>query len=190
VTTLKAKVLVTAASRHHGTDEIARAIASGLVERRIPAEAQPVGEVRSLSHYGAVVLGSAIYTNRWLSEARRFAEVHGSELCVMPVWLFSSGPLGSADHPIPPGEPADVPVLMHLTHAIAHRAFGGRLEMKHLRFEERAIARMIHAPEGDSRDWDAIDRFAGEVAEELLGRRTYISWPPLTSHTAPVMNEL
>jgi menaquinone-dependent protoporphyrinogen oxidase len=127
--TLKAKVLVSAASRHHGTHGIARAIASGLVERGVVAEARPIAKVTSLNDYGAVVLGSAVYMNRWLAEARRFAEVHVSELCVMPVWLFSSGPLGSADHPIPPGEPADVPVLMRLTRAIAHRTFGGRLEM-------------------------------------------------------------
>ena len=33
---------------------------------------------------------------------------------------------------------------------------------------ERAVARTIHAPEEDDRDWDAIDRFAGEIADELL----------------------
>jgi hypothetical protein len=27
---------------------------------------------------------------------------------------------------------------------------------------------MIHATESDIRDWDAIDRFAGEIADELL----------------------
>jgi menaquinone-dependent protoporphyrinogen oxidase len=106
------KVLVTAATRHHGTFEIAEAIASGLAERGIDAEALPIGEVTSLDRYCAVVLGSAVYMGRWLGEARRFAQLHASALCVMPVWLFSSR---------------------------------------------------------DDRDWDAIDRFAGEIADELLG---------------------
>ncbi len=66
------------------------------------------------------------------------------------------------------GESADVPVLQRLTRAIGHRTFGGRLEMKHLRFAERAAVRTIHTPEGDNRDWDAIDRFAADIAEELL----------------------
>jgi menaquinone-dependent protoporphyrinogen oxidase len=87
---------------------------------------------------------------------------------MMPVWLFSSGPLGPADHLIPPSEPADVPVLLRLTRARGHRRFGGRLEMRFLRFDERAHVRTTHAPEEDRRDWDAIDRFAGEVAESLL----------------------
>jgi menaquinone-dependent protoporphyrinogen oxidase len=166
---VKSKVLVTSASRHRATQEIAEAIASALRERGIAAEARGVEEVHDLRDYGAVVLGSAVYMNRWLGPARRFALVHTSELTRMPVWLFSSGPLGPPGHEIPPGVSADVPVLLRLTQASGHRRFGGRLAMKDLHFSERALARSIHAPEGDSRDWDAIDRFAGEIADELFG---------------------
>ncbi|HET6865350.1 MAG TPA: flavodoxin domain-containing protein [Solirubrobacteraceae bacterium] len=165
---MKPRVLVSAASRHNGTHEIAEAIAAGIAERGMPADARDMEDVADLSEYGAVVLGSAIYMNRWLPEARRFIQIHASELCMTPVWLFSSGPLGPADHLIPPGEPADVPVVLRLTRARGHRRFGGRLEMKHLRFNERALVRTIHAPEEDRRDWAAIDRFAGEIADDLL----------------------
>jgi menaquinone-dependent protoporphyrinogen oxidase len=164
----KPRVLVAAASRHEATREIADAIAAGLRERGVDARMVPVTEVGSLAGYDAVVLGSAVYMGRWLGDARRFAQVHASELCSMPTWLFSSGPLGPAAHPIPAGDPADVPVLLRLTRADGHRTFGGRLEMKRLHFAERAMARTIHAPEGDSRDWDAIDRFAGDIAEAML----------------------
>lgn len=166
---MKRRVLVIAASRHHATLEIAEQIAARLVDRGIAAEAQPIDGVTDLTPYGAVILGSAVYMGRWLSEARRFAQVHASELSSMPVWLFSSGPLGPADHLIPPGESADIPVLMRLTRARSHRTFGGRLEMRHLGFAERAVARSIHAPDGDNRDWNAIDAFAGDIADELLG---------------------
>jgi menaquinone-dependent protoporphyrinogen oxidase len=168
---MKRTVLVTAASRHNGTREIARAIAAGLAGRAIPAEAHAIEDEIDLGEYGAVVLGSAIYMNRWLPEARRFAQIHASELCMRPVWLFSSGPLGPADHLIPPSEPADVPVVLRLTRARGHRGFGGRLDMRHLRFDERALVRTIHAPEEDRRDWEAIDHFAGEIAESLLRSR-------------------
>lgn len=164
---MKPRVLVAAASRHNGTREIAEAIAAGLAERGVLAEVRDVDDVADLSDYGAVVLGSAIYMNRWLAEARRFVQIHVSELCMTPVWLFSSGPLGPADHLIPPSVPADVPVLLRLTRARGHRRFGGRLEMRVLRFDERALVRTIHAPEEDRRDWAAIDRFAGEIAEDL-----------------------
>lgn len=171
--TVKPRVLVAAASRHNGTREIAGAITAGLAERGIRAEARDVDDVTDLRHFRAVVLGSAIYVNRWLPEARRFAQIHASELCMRPVWLFSSGPLGPAGHLIPPSEPADVPVVLRLTRARGHRMFGGRLEMRHLRFDERALIRTIHAPEEDRRDWAAVDRFAAELAEDLL--RTHIA---------------
>ncbi len=166
------KVLVTAASRHNSTREIAAAIADGLNQRGLDAETRPIeelGALHDLDGYDALVLGSAIYMGRWLPEARRFAQVHASALCMMPVWLFSSGPLGSAEHPVPAGEPADVPVLMRLTRAVGHRTFFGRLEMSHLHFSERTVARAIHAPHGDCRDWEAIDAWAGELTDELLG---------------------
>ena len=70
---MKRNVLVTAASRHHGTQEIAHAIATGLVDRGVAAEARPIEAMTDLDDYGAVVLGSAVYMNRWLGEARRFA---------------------------------------------------------------------------------------------------------------------
>jgi menaquinone-dependent protoporphyrinogen oxidase len=163
------RVLVTAASRHESTREIATAIAAGLVDRGINSVAVPAEEVTTLEGFDAVVLGSAVYKGRWLCGARRLAQIHASALCMMPVWLFSSGPVGPLDHPIPPGTAADVPVLMRLTRAVGHRTFPGRLDMRHLDFAERAVARTIHAPDGDSRDWDAIDRFAGAIADELFG---------------------
>jgi len=162
------RVLVTAASRHESTHEIAAAVAAGLVDRGIDSVAVPAEEIATLDGFDAVVLGSAVYKGRWLGEGRRLAQIHAAPLSMMPVWLFSSGPVGPADHRIPPGTPADVPVLMRLTRAIGHRTFSGRLDMRRLDFAERAAARTIHAPDGDSRDWDAIDRFAGEIADRLV----------------------
>ena len=107
------KVLVTAATRHHGTHEIAEAIAAGLAERGVDAETIPIGEVTSVDPYGAVVLGSAVYRD----VARRGPPLRPtprSALCVMPDG-YSAGPLGPAEHPIPPDTPADVPVLLRLT---------------------------------------------------------------------------
>ncbi|HSC01665.1 MAG TPA: flavodoxin domain-containing protein [Solirubrobacteraceae bacterium] len=174
---MRPKVLVTAASRHHATHEIGEAIAAVLIDRGIAAEASAIEQVTDLGEYGAVVLGSAVYANRWLGEARRFAQIHASELIRMPVWLFSSGPVGDPGHLIPAGVAADVPVLVRLTGAVGHRTFGGRLEMKSLHFAERAVVRTTHVPEGDSRDWDAVERFGGEIAEQLLG--TGAAWDGL-----------
>lgn len=69
------RVLVTAASRRHGTREIAGAIATGLIERGLEAKVVPLEQLTSLDRYDAVVLGSAVYTGGGSARAatsRRF----------------------------------------------------------------------------------------------------------------------
>jgi menaquinone-dependent protoporphyrinogen IX oxidase len=46
---------VSAASRHHGTWEIAQAIATGLVDRGVAAEARPIEAVTDLADYGTAL---------------------------------------------------------------------------------------------------------------------------------------
>jgi hypothetical protein len=94
----KMTVLVTAASKHGATREIAEAIARVLDENRVPAELVGIDEVRDLARYKAVVLG--VYMGRWLREARSFVDAHADELTRLPTWLFSSGPI-VGDPPTP-----------------------------------------------------------------------------------------
>lgn len=161
-------VLVSAATRHEATREIAEAVAEGLRNRRIDAEALPIEEVMSLEGYAAAVIGSAVYPGRWLASARELVVANVSALLAMPMWLFSSGPVGPPEHLIPPGEPADARVRARLTRARAHRVFAGRLDRHRLDLEERSSSHIVHAPDADYRDWAAIDAFAGEIADGLL----------------------
>jgi menaquinone-dependent protoporphyrinogen oxidase len=160
------RVLVTAASRHGATHEIADAIAAGLVRRGVAAEARPTEELTGLDGYDAYVLGSAVYLGRWLEPARELVE---DVPAGAPVWLFSSGPLGPPDALKPEGDPVEVDGLIESCHAVDHRVFAGRLDRKLLSFTEKAVVVAVRAPEGDFRDWDAIDLFAGEIAARLQG---------------------
>jgi menaquinone-dependent protoporphyrinogen oxidase len=54
------RVLVTAASRHGATHEIATAIAAGLVRRSVEVEARPAEQLDSLDGYDAYVIGTAV----------------------------------------------------------------------------------------------------------------------------------
>ena len=157
------RVLVTAASRHQGTAEVAERIAAALCEHGVLAEARPIDEVAEVGSYDAVVLGSAVYVGRWLRDARVFAESNAATLATMPVWLFSSGPMGGA----PTDEPADALTLAALTGAREHRVFGGRLEPGRLRRSERLIAAIAHVAAADERDWAAVERFAADIAGGL-----------------------
>ena len=88
------KVLVTAASRHGSTAEIANMIAGILRTSDIEAEVLPPDAVTSVRDYDAVILGSAVYADQWLEPARAFVARHADDLETRPVFLFSSGPLG------------------------------------------------------------------------------------------------
>lgn len=57
--------------------------------------------------------------------------------------------------------------MIEATGAIEHRVFAGKLDKATLTLRERAIVAALRAPEGDFRDWRAIDAFAGEIAEHL-----------------------
>jgi menaquinone-dependent protoporphyrinogen oxidase len=161
------RVLVTAASRHGATHEIAEAIARGLVSRDVEAEASPVEGLPSLDGYDAFVIGSAVYIGRWLEPARELVEEKATQLTRAPVWLFSSGPLGPPDALKPEGDPVEVADLVDAVQAVDHRVFAGRLDKKLLGFGEKAVILAVRAPEGDFRDWDAIDAYAGEIAGHL-----------------------
>ncbi|MET0768833.1 MAG: flavodoxin domain-containing protein, partial [Solirubrobacteraceae bacterium] len=91
------RVLVTAASRHGATHEIADAIAAGLKRRGLDAEARHAEDLGSADGYDAYVIGSAVYVGRWLDTARELVEGNAEALASRPVWLFSSGPLGPPD---------------------------------------------------------------------------------------------
>ena len=163
------RVLVTAASRHGATHEVASAIAQGLARRGVEADARPVEELAELDGYDAFVIGSAVYVGRWLDPARELVEGHEGTLANAPVWLFSSGPLGPPDALKPEGDPVDVAALIGTSRAIGHRVFAGRLDRKLLSFTEKAVVVAVRAPEGDFRDWEAIDGFASEIAGQLKG---------------------
>jgi menaquinone-dependent protoporphyrinogen oxidase len=159
------KVLVTAASRHGSTLEIACAVAAALEAREIEAPVLRVGEVGSLTDYDAVVLGSAVYMGHWLDAARDFVDDHLDEITSRPLWLFSSGPIG--DPPKPEVDPEDVAPLMKRTRARGHHVFPGRLARRELGLGEKLVTTAVHAPEGDFRPWPEIETWAAAIARTL-----------------------
>ena len=75
--------------------------------------------------YAAVVLGSAVYANRWRASATRFLRRHREALRQRPLSIFTSGPLDPADER--DHTPARVRRLADRAGAKGHATFGGRL---------------------------------------------------------------
>ncbi|GAA4735410.1 flavodoxin domain-containing protein [Modestobacter marinus] len=167
------RVLVTVASRHGSTAEIAGAVARDLQESAagrscgLVAVVVPVERDPEPGGFDAVVLGSGVYAGRWLEPARHYAAAHAPALRGRPVWLLSSGPIGAP--PFPPDEPHDAEPIRSSVRARGHRVLPGRLDPHRLGIGERAMVTAMRAPVGDFRDWAAVQAWAGEIAEELAG---------------------
>jgi menaquinone-dependent protoporphyrinogen oxidase len=159
--------LVTAASKHGATREIAEAIARGLARHDVAVEVRNLDEVDDLDRFDAVVLGSAVYMGHWLEPARTFVERHGAELARKQTWLFSSGPVDARHVPKEAEDVCDVGDFVARTSAVEHRLFPGRFDKSTLGFPERAVMRAVGAQEGDYRDWSAIEAWASGIAAQL-----------------------
>lgn len=172
-------VLVAYATRHGATQGIAERIAARLTHDGVTAEAIEVGKVGDPSAYDAVVVGSAAYMFHWLKDAARFVQRNRVALAARPVWLFSSGPLGTSPvdakgrDSLVAAEPRDFSELRSTLHPRGERVFFGALDTSAPpigvaeRFTRLMPAARNALPVGDFRDWPAIDTWADEIAVGL-----------------------
>jgi menaquinone-dependent protoporphyrinogen oxidase len=162
------KVLIAVASKHGSTREIAQAVGDEVQKANIAVDILDLakGGTTNVSDYDAVILGSAIYAGSWLPEAKQFAQKHHEELSSLPIWLFSSGPLG-ADNPQPHDDPEKLALSMGQVKARDHHVFVGKLDSAQLGLAERLMVKVVHAPGGDFRDWDEVSAWGREIARQL-----------------------
>ncbi|HEX7172226.1 MAG TPA: flavodoxin domain-containing protein [Candidatus Limnocylindria bacterium] len=172
-------VLVAYATRHGATRGIAERIGSTLERRGLSADVRSVHDVRDLDGYDAVVLGSAAYMYHWLPDANEFARRHRSVLASKPVWLFSSGPIGTdrldakGNDVRDASEPKEFGELRATLRPRGERIFFGAYDpdaapiglaeklMKLVPASRQAL------PTGDFRDWPEIEAWAEEIAIDL-----------------------
>ena len=172
-------VLVGYASRHGATRGIAERIGTRLRDAGLEADVRPVAEVGDLAGYDAFVIGGAAYMFHWLKDATDFVKRHRATLAERPVWLFSSGPLGS-DTVDKEGRdvlvttvPKEFEELRALVHPRGEHVFFGAWDPAYpaVGLTEKLVRRMPAMkdamPAGDFRDWSAIDAWADTIAAVL-----------------------
>jgi menaquinone-dependent protoporphyrinogen oxidase len=175
-------VLVLYASKHGATRGIAERIAATLEACGQQAEARPASDAGDLAGCDGFVIGSAVHVGCWLKDAVAFVERNSDLLARRPVWLFSSGPLGP-ETTDPKGqdltatcEPKEIKEFAETIHPRGHRVFSGALDPGGLSPGERALRRLPAAravmPEGDFRDWTAIEEWARAIAEQMTQLET------------------
>lgn len=126
-------------------------------------------EVGDLAVYDAFVIGSAAYMYRWLKDATDFVKRNRGLLEQRPVWLFSSGPLGTdlvddqGRDIFEVSRPKEFDVLAPLVRSRGEQVGFGAWDpdAPPVGLAERSLRLMPAAkkalPSGDFRDWDAID---------------------------------
>ena len=172
-------VLVAYASRHGATQGIAERIAETLRAAGLEVDARSATSVKGLAGYDAFVIGSAAYMFHWEKAAAKLVRRNQAVLARKPVWLFSSGPLGTEatdakgrDQKVA-GVPKEIPEMLAAVGARDHRVFFGAYEKdrKLIGLAERFVSVMPAArdalPEGDFRDWPEIEAWAAGIARDL-----------------------
>lgn len=169
------RILVTFASRTGSTAEVADAIGKILSEGGSQVDVIAMKDVKDLSSYQAVVVGSAIRASKWLPEAAEFVQRHHAELAQKRCALFT------------------VCITMAMKNAETYRSavmgwiapvramvkpqseglFAGRLDFSKMPFNKDTLLFRISValgifPRGDHRDWSAIRSWA-ENLKPVLG---------------------
>jgi menaquinone-dependent protoporphyrinogen oxidase len=168
-------VLVTWGSKRGGTAGIGRIIADTLAVRGFEVVACAASEAPSPAGFDAVILGGALYANRWHPAARHYARRHLRALRRVPVWLFSSGPLDDSADRGDLAAIAQVATLRERIGALGHVTFGGRLEPD----AQGAIASaMARTHSGDWRNPDLIRAWTQRVADALPAAHPGVAHEP------------
>jgi menaquinone-dependent protoporphyrinogen oxidase len=180
-------VLVAYASRHGATKGIAERIAQTLEPHGHDVTLRPADQVSAVAGYDAFIIGSAAYAGHWLTEARGFVRQHRELLASRPVWLFSSGPIGTdmvdakGRDVFEASRPAEFAEFATSIHPRDERVFFGAFDpdAKPIGLMERLGAPFMRMPgvreampAGDFRDWPQVEAWAEGIARELAGVRS------------------
>ncbi|MGY4857220.1 flavodoxin domain-containing protein [Cryobacterium sp. AP23] len=175
------RVAVVCASHYGATRGIAERIGAelgvaGLDAEVFDAAAPPHAE--EMAGFDAFVIGSAVYMGHWIKSATTFVRRYQPTLLEHPVWLFSSGPLGT-DETDAEGKdvrgsnvPAEIADFTSTLRPVDHRVFFGAIDPAALSLPHRMIRKFPGAaemiPAGDFRDWPEIEAWAREIARTLV----------------------
>ncbi len=163
---MEKKVLVTYASKYGSTGGVADAIGKELCSKDVATDVALIKNASNIGSYRGVVIGSAIYMGKWMSEAVDFVKKNKDTLRQMPVAYFlvcmtlsqptekNRAEVLSYMDPILKAVPEIKPVGIG--------TFAGALDYNNLSWLNKKILKSKGTPEGDFRDWNAIRTWARE----------------------------
>ncbi len=166
-----ARILVAYATKHGSTVGVAEAVARELNEAGLEAGVAVLSTVDSLEGYDGVVLGAPLYMGAPLDLAA-FVARHQAALARVPVAAFAVGLTPAAPEPKPEQvEQARKALIDALSpvRPVAATLFAGALDPAKMGLAERAMTRLLKAPRGDFRDWNAIAAWVRTLVPVFVG---------------------
>ncbi len=162
------KILVAYATRAGSTAEIADAVGKALEDAAMEVDVRNIAEITALEPYDAVVIGSPLYMGKVLREVSPFVQRHRIPLSGLPVAAFVVG-TSMVDREERFREQARTIMAVALMPIRAREigVFAGALHPDRISSGEKAVVKLVKAPYGDFRDWDAIRAWAGRLPEIL-----------------------
>jgi menaquinone-dependent protoporphyrinogen oxidase len=164
------EVLLAYATRNGSTHGVASRIADALRKEGHRVELRAAEANIDASAYSAVILGSAVFNQRWLPEAEEFLHHNSDTLRDRPVWLFSVGTFGDSRRVIGPlmkREPKQIGQLQPRS----IRATTGYSPVssiaKQWPLPSRLLYHALGGHLGDNRDWHDIEAWADRIGHAL-----------------------
>jgi menaquinone-dependent protoporphyrinogen oxidase len=163
------RVLVCYASGTGCTQGVAERIGETLAGAGLGVDVRPIDSSPDPTGYDAIVAGSGTRAGGWMPVAKKWTTRNAAVLSAKPLAIFTVGiamahgadrtgeTLGAADRLLEQAglEPLDI------------GAFAGWYVPSKFTLIERKIMQIAKAPEGDFRDWTAIEEWAKSLAPKL-----------------------
>lgn len=167
----KKKILVTYASEHGSTQEIAVFIAKTLSSDELSVDMMSVDSVRGVEQYAQVIIGSPIQYDTWREEAKVFLNRYETELSKKPVaYFFTCLTLVKKSAKTKKQAQGYADKLLALNLNVQPQyigQFAGVLDYSKFSLAFRFLARIMFTilgvKEGDYREWSSIMKWSNNI---------------------------
>lgn len=163
------KVLVVYGTGTGCTTGVAEQIGKTLATKGATVDVAPVKDAPDPSGYDAVVVGSGVRGGQWHAAVNEWVKAKADALKAKPVAFYTVG-LTLASDPTKTDEVrayTDPLIAETGVKPVDVGTFAGWNEPKTFSFVERAILKMMKAPQGDFRDFAKIDAWAAAMQPKL-----------------------
>lgn len=162
-------VLVVYGTKSGCTAGVAERIGAALAAYGVSVDVAPAEDRPDPAGYDGVVVGSGVRVGQWHSAVKEWVTENADALKVRPTALYTVClTIASEPEKVDEVRAYTDPLLAESgIEPIDIGLFGGWFEPKRFSFVERTVLKAMKAPQGDHRNWEAIEEWTAGVAPKL-----------------------